>query len=112
MRRPADSWASAMSTTAKPFGSHAYKPCGSSTLTAPPRVRTPHRGVRRGHSRPTPRTDASYRLFSCHERLERTLRTAVRTPADGDEGSTRVSRGLPRAWTYKDSTRAWSAVTA
>src|SRR4051812_37009976 len=50
MTRPADSWASAMSTTARPFGSHAYKPCGSSTVTAPPRVPTRQRPGGHGHS--------------------------------------------------------------
>src|SRR5690349_6113336 len=58
MTRPADSWASAMSTTARPLGSHAYKPCGSSTVTAPPRVHTHQHALEQRHSHPGPRKRA------------------------------------------------------
>src|SRR6478609_5776329 len=54
MTRPADSWASAMSTTARPFGSHSYKLCGSGTVTAPPRVRREERPAGHMHSRTVP----------------------------------------------------------
>src|ERR1051325_9309073 len=63
MTRPADSWASAMSTTARPFGSHSYKLCGSGTVTAPPCVP--------GEERPGDHCHSPYTRFHAETREAR-----------------------------------------